>query len=203
MMKNRLKKLRLEGNLTLLDLSEKVNIDNSNLSKMENGKIGITVDNLRVLADFFGVSMDYLSGRTQLFQKAIPLNDGTFKHVKILGSVHAGPPHEALEQHLGFLMAKVDVPDDYFYLEVTGDSMSPTFEDGDYVLVKFQQAAENNQIVVAGLNGYEATVKRFKKIGDDCFLFADNTNYEPIKLSDDLEPYIVGVVEGYYRPKIK
>lgn len=197
---NNLKKLRQDKKLTVRDLAEIVNINYATINRLENGESHFNNDYIQVFTDFFNVSADYLLG---LPIKAIPLNDGTFKHVKILGSVHAGPPHEALEQHQGFLMAKVDVPDDYFYLEVTGDSMSPTFEDGDYVLVKFQQAAENNQIVVAGLNGYEATVKRFKKIGDDCFLFADNTNYEPIKLSDDLEPYIVGVVEGYYRPKIK
>jgi len=197
---NNLKKLRLRKKLTTQELADKTNINRTTITRIENGDTQLNPEYIRIFTDFFGVSADYLLG---LPQNAIPLNDGTFKHVKILGSVHAGPPHEALEQHQGFLMAKVDVPDDYFYLEVTGDSMSPTFEDGDYVLVKFQQAAENNQIVVAGLNGYEATVKRFKKIGDDCFLFADNTNYEPIKLSDDLEPYIVGVVEGYYRPKIK
>src|SRR5690554_877138 len=199
-MKSRLKELRLKKNLTLRELDEKVNINYSQLARIERGESTLTQHHIEVLTNFFNVSADYLLG---LPIKAIPLNDGTFKHVKILGSVHAGPPHEALEQHLGFLMAKVDVPDDYFYLEVSGDSMSPTFEDGDYVLVKFQPTAENNQIVVAGLNGYEATVKRFKKIGDDCFLFADNDKYDPIKLSDDLEPYIVGVVEGYYRPKIK
>src|SRR5690554_897018 len=197
---NRLRELRKKKNLTLRDLSDILNISFGQLGKLERGESLMSSEQIKLFTNFFNVSADYLLG---LPIKAIPLNDGTFKHVKILGSVHAGPPHEALEQHQGFLMAKVDVPDDYFYLEVTGDSMSPTFEDGDYVLVKFQQAAENNQIVVAGLNGYEATVKRFKKIGDDCFLFADNTNYEPIKLSDDLEPYIVGVVEGYYRPKIK
>src|SRR5690625_107823 len=197
---NNLKKLRESKNLTTRELAVQVNINQSTITNLENGKTSLNDQYIAIFTEFFGVSADYLLG---LPIKAIPLNDGTFKHVKILGSVHAGPPHEALEQHQGFLMAKVDVPDDYFYLEVTGDSMSPTFEDGDYVLVKFQQAAENNQIVVAGLNGYEATVKRFKKIGDDCFLFADNSNYEPIKLSDDLEPYIVGVVEGYYRPKLK
>lgn len=197
---NNLKKLRKSRNITTQELSEILNINRTTITRLENGDTHFNNDYIKVFTEFFNVSADYLLG---LPVKAIPLNDGTFKHVKILGSVHAGPPHEALEQHQGFLMAKVDVPDDYFYLEVTGDSMSPTFEDGDYVLVKFQQAAENNQIVVAGLNGYEATVKRFKKIGDDCFLFADNDKYEPIKLSDDLEPYIVGVVEGYYRPKIK
>ena len=199
-MKSRLKELRLKKNLTLRELDEKVNINYSQLARIERGESTLTQHHIEVLTNFFNVSADYLLG---LPIKAIPLNDGTFKHVKILGSVNAGPPNEALQNFDGFLMAKVEDAEEYFYLQVKGDSMSPTFEADDYVLVKFQNNAENNQIVVAGLNGYEATVKRFKKIGDDCFLFADNELYDPIKLTDDLEPYIVGVVEGFYRPRIK
>ena len=146
------------------------------------------------------MSADYLLG---LPSKSIPMNDGTFKAVKILGSVNDGSPDEMMEDCLGLLQAKIDNADNYFYLEVNGDSMSPTFEDGDYVLVKFQRTAENNQVVVAGLNGSEATVKRYKKIGEEKFLFADNTKFDPIKLSEELNPYIVVVVEGYFRPKIK
>lgn len=197
---NRLRELRKKKNLTLRDLSDILNISFGQLGKLERGESLMSSEQIKLFTDFFNVSADYLLG---LPTKAIPLNDGTFKHVKILGSVNAGPPNEALQNFDGFLMAKVEDAEEYFYLQVKGDSMSPTFEADDYVLVRFQNNAENNQIVVAGLNGFEATVKRFKKIGDDCFLFADNELYDPIKLTDDLEPYIVGVVEGFYRPRIK
>lgn len=193
---NKLKYLRTKNNLTLMELSEKLNIDNSNLSKMENGKIGISIDNLKILTEFYNVSADFLLGFPE---KAIPMSSGVFKPVKILGSVYAGYPTESKEEHLGYLMAKVDDAEGYFYLEVKGDSMSPTFEHGDYVLVKNEKNYNNNDIVVAGLNGFEATVKRYRKIGDDCFLFADNKEYEPIKLSEEQEPYVVGVVKGFYR----
>lgn len=197
---NNLKKLRESKKLTTRELAEKINTNQSTLTNLENGKTALNDHYIKLLTNFFGVSADYLLG---LPEKAIPVGDGTFKPVKILGSVKAGIPNIAEQNFAGYLMAKVDNPENYFYLEVKGDSMTPTFEDGDYVLVKFQKTALNNEIVVAGLNGHEATVKRFKKIGNDSFLFADNSEYDPIKLTPELEPYIVGVVVGFFRPNIK
>lgn len=197
---NNLKKLRLRKKLTTQELADKTNINRTTITRIENGDTQLNPEYIRIFTDFFDVSADYLLG---LPQDAIPFSDGTFKPVKILGSIKAGEAAEMQDDFLGFLVANVDNPDDYFYLQVKGDSMSPTFEDGDYVLVKFQNIAKNNQIVVAGVNGSEATVKRFKKIGNDCFLFPDNKNYEPLKLTPELNPFFVGIVEGFFRPKIK
>lgn len=199
-MKLRLRDLRQARNLSLRDMADQLNISFSQLARIERGDSLASSEQIIEFAKFFGVSTDFLLG---VPKEIISYNNGLFKDVKILGSVNAGTPEEMQDYYLGLLQAKVDVADDYFYLEVNGDSMSPTFEDGDYVLVKFQRTAENNEVVVAGLNGSEATVKRYKKIGEEQFLFADNTKYDPIKLSEELNPYIVGVVEGYFRPKIK
>lgn len=193
---NNLKKLRELKKLTIRELGEAVNINHSTISNIENGRTSLNDQYIKIFTEFFNVSADYLLG---LPTEAIPMTSGIFKPVKILGSVYAGYPTESKEEHLGYLMAKVDDAEGYFYLEVKGDSMSPTFESGDYVLVKNEKNYNNNDIVVAGLNGFEATVKRYRKIGDDCFLFADNKEYEPIKLSEEQEPYVVGVVKGFYR----
>ena len=200
---NRIKELRTSRKLSLRDLGEQLNIDHANLSKMERNVIGITSENAVLLAKFFGVSVDFLLGVDQTPTKAIPFINNEFKPIRILGSIRAGEPNEVFQKTVGYLMANVNDPDNYFYLQVVGDSMSPTLLDGDYVLVRFQKTANNNQIVVAGLNGTEATVKRLKTIGTDMFLFPDNENHEPIKLCDELHPYIVGVVIGLYRPHLK
>lgn len=200
---NRIKELRTSRKLSLRDLGEQLNIDHANLSKMERSVIGITSENAVLLAKFFGVSVDFLLGVDLTPPKAIPFINDEFKPIRIIGSIRAGEPNEVFQNTVGYLMAKVNDPDNYFYLQVVGDSMSPTLLDGDYVLVRFQNTASNNQIVVAGLNGTEATVKRFKMIGSDMFLFPDNENYDPIKLSPELHPYIVGVVIGLYRPHLK
>ncbi len=163
----------------------------------------MNTEQAEMFAQFFGVTVDYLLGVDSLSKNAIPFKNNEFKPIRIIGSIRAGEPNEVFQNTVGYLMAKVNDPDNYFYLQVVGDSMSPTLLDGDYVLVRFQNTASNNQIVVAGLNGTEATVKRFKMIGSDMFLFPDNENYEPIKLSPELHPYIVGIVVGLFRPKIQ
>lgn len=200
---NKIKELRTSRKLSLRDLGEQLNIDHANLSKMERNVLGITSENAVLLAKFFGVSVDYLLGLDTIPSNVLPLNNSEFKPIRIIGSIRAGEPNEVFQNTVGYLMAKVNDPDNYFYLQVVGDSMSPTLLDGDYVLVKFQNTANNNQIVVAGLNGTEATVKRLKTIGTDMFLFPDNENHEPIKLCDELHPYIVGIVVGLFRPKIQ
>lgn len=197
---NNLKRIRTSRNITTQELSDILNINRTTITRLENGETSLSDHYIQIFTEFFGVSADYLLG---LPEKAIPLGDGTFKPVPVLGSVNAGSPKEMIEMNEGYLMAKVDNPVDYFYLHVDGDSMSPTFEDGDYVLVKFQQCAEHNDIVVAGMNGDEATVKRYKEIGTDKFLFPDNDKYQPTKLVEELNPFIVGVVKGFSRMNLK
>ncbi|MEM3713507.1 MAG: S24 family peptidase [Candidatus Aenigmatarchaeota archaeon] len=200
---NNLKKLRKKHGYTVRELSEKVNINYATLSRLENAESHFNNDYIRILSKFFNVSSDYLLGLDTVPTNVLPINNSVFKPIRILGSIRAGEPNEVFQNTVGYLMANVNDPDNYFYLQVVGDSMSPTLLDGDYVLVRFQKTANNNQIVVAGLNGTEATVKRLKMIGPDMFLFPDNENYEPIRLCDELHPYIVGVVVGLFRPKIE
>ena len=63
-MKNNLKKLRKEVGLTQISLQMKTGIEQSLLSKYENGERVPPTETLIVLADFYGVSMDYIMGRT-------------------------------------------------------------------------------------------------------------------------------------------
>ena len=58
----RLKELRNERGLSILDLSNRIGISNATISRWETGVNDITSDNLIVLAKFFGVSTDYLLG---------------------------------------------------------------------------------------------------------------------------------------------
>ena len=63
---NNLKKLRLESELTQIALQMKTGIDQALLSKFENGERIPPVDKLLTLADFYGVSVDYILCRTDV-----------------------------------------------------------------------------------------------------------------------------------------
>lgn len=61
-MTNRIKDLRIESNLTQEELSKILRVSRGNVSKYENESLDISSDKLKILADFFNVSTDYLLG---------------------------------------------------------------------------------------------------------------------------------------------
>ncbi|TLQ39393.1 transcriptional repressor LexA [Streptomyces marianii] len=101
----------------------------------------------------------------------------------LVGRIAAGTPITA-EQHVDDVLTlprQLVGSGDLFVLTVVGDSMSGdgSILDGDLVVVRAQQTAEQGAIVAAMLDG-EATVKRLKRDGADTWLVADNKSYEPI-----------------------
>ena len=83
-----------------------------------------------------------------------------------------------------------------FALRIQGDSMiGAGILDGDKVVIRPQQTAENGQIVVARI-GDEATCKRFQKKDGKIWLLPENDNYQPI---DGTHAELVGVVKGVVR----
>lgn len=100
--------------------------------------------------------------------------------VPILGVIRAGAPILAREDIQGYAPAGVADPEQCFYLRVTGDSMiNAGIRDGDLVLLRRQETAENGQIVACLLDGEDATLKRFRIQGDMAILQPENPAYEP------------------------
>ncbi|MBQ9790677.1 MAG: transcriptional repressor LexA [Clostridia bacterium] len=142
--------------------------------------------------------------KTGLKSRAIDVVDdfSTPKQSKIpiVGTVAAGRPILAVENIEDY----VSLPDGYFshdqsnmfVLKVKGDSMigAGIFE-GDELVIKKQNHAENGQIVVALIDD-SATVKRFYRENDHIKLVAENPLYAPIIAKDAT---ILGVVSGLMR----
>ncbi len=99
----------------------------------------------------------------------------------ILGKIAAGTPIEAIQSEVGRVALPPDLiaPGDYFALEVRGDSMTGVgILEGDIVILRRGQAAENGDIVVALVDGEEATLKRLRRRGASIALEAANPAYE-------------------------
>lgn len=109
------------------------------------------------------------------------------KLIPLVGRVAAGVPVMAIENVEGYLDlggAVAGDGGDRFALQVKGSSMVEAgILDGDYILVRLQQTAENGDIVVA-LIGDEATVKFFYREEDRIRLQPANSSMEPIYLKD-------------------
>ncbi|HHY15146.1 MAG TPA: transcriptional repressor LexA [Firmicutes bacterium] len=119
--------------------------------------------------------------------------------VPVVGRVTAGAPILAVENIEEYYPIPHDFVEheDVFILRIKGDSMVEAgILDGDYVLVESKDTAENGEIVVALLNGDEATVKRFFHEGTYIRLQPENSSMDPI-LTDEL--LILGKVIGVFR----
>ncbi|GMK46052.1 MULTISPECIES: transcriptional repressor LexA [Paenibacillus] len=119
--------------------------------------------------------------------------------VPIVGKVTAGVPITATENIEEYfpLSAHFVGDDEVFILNVIGDSMIEAgIHNGDYVIVRQQQTANNGDIVVAMTEDDEATVKTFYKEKDHIRLQPENSTMEPIRLNNVT---ILGKVVGLFR----
>lgn len=100
--------------------------------------------------------------------------------VPILGTVAAGEPILAVEDALGYLPYMVGDSDEYFALQIRGDSMIDAgILNGDMVVVHRQPVAYNGEIVIALIED-EATCKTLRRRDGEIWLMPENDDYEPI-----------------------
>ncbi len=117
------------------------------------------------------------------------------KKIPVLGVVTAGQPILMQQDILGYIPFEYQ-SGEYFALRVRGDSMvGAGILDGDAVIVRRQDTADNRAIVVAMLED-EATVKRLRRAKGHVRLMPENPNYQPID-GDDAQ--ILGLVVAVYR----
>ena len=114
--------------------------------------------------------------------------------IPVVGVVTAGVPILAVENQEGTMAWEGDPG--CFALRVRGDSMiNAGILDGDKVVVRPQQTADDGQIVVARI-GDEATCKRLRRRSGKIWLMPENDNYDPI---DGTEAEIIGLVKAVVR----
>ena len=130
-----------------------------------------------------------------------PAPSAPLVEVPILGQVAAGLPLLAEENLSGHL--SVDPSwvrkGSVFFLKVHGESMKgAAILDGDHVLVRCQETADNGQIVVAMIDG-ETTVKRLRQRGEELSLLPENPDFPEIPVGKERSFRIVGLVVGVFR----
>ena len=167
---------------TVYRVSKDTGIAASTLSDWKNGRSAPKADKIRILAQYFGVSTDYMLGSSR---QGLSLSfDAT--RIPIIGEIRAGSPIITNESVLGYEYADVEDKDEYFYLRVQGDSMKNIgMIDGSLVLFRKQQYAEDGEIVACLVGGDSATVKRFRRAKKTIYLMPENEDYQPIKLTTD------------------
>lgn len=215
---NYLKNARNSKDLSLRDVNKLTDISYSHLNMIENGKRNVTPALLKNLAKLYNLSyidlyekagyIDLIENeKKDLLEKigAIPLSDMETIKIPVLGTVKAGYDYLAQENIIDYITFKVNGSDkeNYYALNVVGDSMEPLFDDGDTVIVHKQEDFENGDYCVILINGNEATVKRVYKGTSGIELKAINPYYPPKIFTDDeirdLPVEIIGIVEKSIR----
>jgi len=143
-------------------------------------------------------SIDLLPPKGRLKQ-AMSVN--TTMVLPLVGKIAAGQPIEAVENPETISLADFVRSKEVFVLEVRGESMQDEhILDGDYVLVEKAKTAHNGDIVVALVEGTDATLKRFYREGDNIRLQPSNVNMRPIIVpaaAVQLQGRVIGVLRKY------
>ncbi len=185
---------REELDLTLKEVADYVGVSEATVSRWESGHIrNMKRDRIALLAKILQLKPSAIVG-SEDEENAAPTIATEFYTFPILGEVAAGYEHFAeYEDEYG----NIEIPaswlkgrqmSDYFILRVSGDSMYPTYQDGDLVLVLRQSTMNySGQIGVVVYDDNKATLKRIEYVmGEDWMrLVPINPAYPPVMVTDE------------------
>lgn len=184
---NILKSLRVAKGLTQDELSKQLNISRSTIGMYEKGAREPDFETLELIVDYFNVDTDYLLGRTvkTTYIPSSALRKGV--SINVLGRVAAGIPIDAIEEVIDTeeITEEMAKTGEFFGLKIKGNSMEPRIYENDVVIVRQQNDAESGDVVIATINGDEATCKRLRKYRDGIELISNNPSYEPMFFSNE------------------
>ena len=209
-----LEKTRKQKGLSTYDVNRITEISQSYISLIEKGKRKASAVILKTLAPVYNLDyldlyekagyIDLIEDEKQLKYKTDTLGNPIVE-IPLLGVVKAGYNYLAQENWIGTVDVdkKLAESGELFALKVHGNSMFPTLMEDDIVIIKKQDDFENGDIVVAIINGDEATIKKGKKSDTSILLQPLNNDYEPLIFTYDemktIPVTIIGVVKQLKR----
>lgn len=165
------------------EVAKDLGIPNTTFNSWCTGRIVPRMGKVQMIADYFGVGKsDLVDDKSNIVGK----RSNTGVVISVYGKVAAGIPIEMIED----IIDTEEIPEEmakngeFFGLQIHGDSMEPRMIDGDVVIVRRQDDAESGDIVIATINGTDATCKRLKKYSDGIALISINPKYDPIYFSN-------------------
>lgn len=204
----KLYELRKSKNISMMQAAKELSLPYTTYVNYEKGVREPSSEILIKIANYFGVSVDYLIGRSEMkngyafehYSPQIAQDTITFP---VIGDIAAGFDKIAVESWSG---ETIEVPasylkgrnkDDFLVLAVKGDSMYPFYLDGDKVLILKQSTVANNGDIAAVIYDDEcATLKKVELISNDYIkLVPINPLYQPIEIKGEAADHcrIIGV----------
>lgn len=198
-----IKDFRNKNGLSMDAFSERSGISKAYISLLEKNRhpktgkpIAPSIQCIKQVSDAIGMDFDILfskiDGNVSLIkekdsQNSILNNKKQGVVINVYGRVAAGIPLEMIEdiidtEEISEGLAKTG---EFFGLKIKGDSMTPDICNNDIVIVRQQDDAENGDIVIATINGDEATCKRLRKYRGGIELLSINPSYKPLEFSNE------------------
>lgn len=216
---NLIRKLREERGITQRRLAEATGANYTYLSKIENGRLDHTPSSktLIAIADALGIDRDWLltecgrppekltqaiASHAEFFRRLGQMRgkqlDAALQPFPLLGRVPAGPLAEAIEDAEEFELTDRFSPGEHYLLRIRGDSMiEDGIRDGDFAIVRPQSECRDGDVVVALIDGGEATVKRFYRQKSRIKLQPANAAMEPLYVEPEriqIRGRVVGII---------
>lgn len=192
-----IRNLRRSLNLTQTEFAKRLFVTPGAVSQWEKEVTRPDMERMLSMCKEFNVPLTYFTAENdELFPDSLPMQKNA---VPIVGDIACGTPITAEENVQGF----ADLPDGIradFALRCKGESMVPTFRDGDLVLIRQQPDVDDGQIAAVSIDG-EATLKHVYHHNGGLLLIADNASFPPISAvpASDRQVIIHGLAIGYTR----
>lgn len=184
------------------DVCRDLDIPYSTFTDWCNANIYPRIDKIELLANYFDIKKSDLVENKEKTDKL----GNIVTPIPLLGTVKAGYNYLAQENWIGTVDVEkslVSNGDGYFALKVKGDSMFPVLIEDDIVIIQKQNDFKNGDIVIAIINGDEATIKKGMKSETGICLRPLNNAYEPLIFTyDDMKNIpviIIGIVKQLKR----
>jgi phage repressor protein C with HTH and peptisase S24 domain len=198
-LRERIRTIRKKLGLTQMEFAEKLGKSWRTIQDWEAGKRNIPEPELRLISQTFGISYEWLkTGQGEIFEKKPSIEEIILAEqrrikensilVPLVGKAGAGFPQMKGDiEIIGYIETKKIPrvnPYDLIAVEVHGDSMEPTLQEGDKVIAKIYIGdgfdIPNRKIVIVANQDGELLVKRLMKKDGLILLTSDNPNYPPI-----------------------
>lgn len=189
------KRLLDEKGVKTADVCRATGIAQASMSQWKKGEINLKLETLSRIADYFGISVFEFYENDGSVAPA-PLEPETVK-IKVLGTVPAGVPIEAVEDIIGEeeISMKLAQTGEFFGLRIKGDSMEPRIFHGDTVIVRQQDDVDNGDVAIVMINGSDATCKKVEKHDNGIMLVPLNRKYEEkFYTNEDIEKLPVRII---------
>lgn len=179
-------------------------LNNSAITEWKKGKSNPSVKSLQKIADYFNLPLSYFyeehddnpepipfpGGYTTYFPNSTSLSDVTLIRIPILGDISAGTGVYADENFEGFeIIDEKDLrglpKDEFIFVRVSGDSMTPTLLSGDLALIHRQESVDSGTLAAVLVDNEEGFIKVVEYGRNWIELISDNPEYDVIRFENE------------------